>query len=202
MKFFLDQSQKPQVEKTVTNITPAYIELQKHSVDPPGVAYYYIMNWGQYSYFIATCLGREFDSITPYLTDPKMGKAWFDFYKEKWPTWGKLIENGANTRYSNGVLLNIEDPDDGERKWVVGTVVGNTIVDTAENLEKIVLSDRWMQAYALVLVSSITLAQEIAIRPNPALGVAKLYAKQFLQSYKDSIDFGTVWIPKIKNLFF
>ena len=59
MNFFLDVSARPLEEKTITNITPTYIELQKHSFDPPGISYTYVFQWNGSSFFIATSLGRE-----------------------------------------------------------------------------------------------------------------------------------------------
>jgi hypothetical protein len=201
MKFFFDPEIQPQIENTYLNSTPAYIELQKHSVDPPGASYIYVFSWGHYSFFVAAHLGRDLDALNPFLQDPKMGKTWYGFYKEKWPSWGRLIDNGANSRYSDGVLLNIEDPDDGERKWVVGTVVGNLNVETVAELEQALYSERMMQAYALVLMASFTLAHEVITRPNPPIGVAKLYGRMLFQSYVDAIDLGAVWVPKITKLF-
>ena len=201
MNFFINNSARPPQEKTVINFTPTYIELQKYSVDPPGISYTYIFQWNEYSFFIATCLGHDLDSLTPFLQDPKLGKAWFNFYKEKWPSWGRLMENAMSARYSDGVLLNIEDPDDSERKWVVGTVVGNLLVNSAKELEEAMFSDRMIEAYALVWLASFNLAHEIATRPNPTIGLAKMYARAIFQAQLDTIELGSIWIPKIRNLF-
>jgi hypothetical protein len=201
MNFFINNSVRPPEEKTVTNITAAYIELQKHSVDPPGISYTYVFQWNQHSFFIATCVGRDLDALTPFIQDPKLGNAWYNFYKEKWPSWGRLMDNAINTRYSDGVLLNIEDPDNGERTWVVGTVVGNILVNSAEELEQVMFSERMMQAYALVLAASSTLANDIATRPNPTTSLVKMYARGIFQSQLDTIELGAIWIPKIRKLF-
>ena len=92
------------------------------------------------------------------------------------------MDNALNTRYSDGVLLNMEDPDDGERKWVVGTVVGNILVNSAKELEQVMFSERMMNAYLLVMAASITLAQEIATRPNPTISVAEVFHTRIIPS--------------------
>ncbi|HXI12042.1 MAG TPA: hypothetical protein VNM92_05285 [Thermoanaerobaculia bacterium] len=201
MNFFFDPSVVPIEESTYCRSTPSYLEFQKHSVDSPGASYTYLLQWSDHAYFIAACWGHQFDEWVPLLQDRKMGKTWLGVVKETYPTLGQLLENGIAGRYSEGALLNIEDPDDGERKWVVGTVVGNLSVTSVEELEQVLLSDRMMQAYSVVLVSSFIGLEELATRTISAKSKLKSYGRAMFNAQVESIELAAIWVPKIVNLF-
>jgi hypothetical protein len=180
-----------------------YIELQKHLVDPAGVSYTYILRWNDSAFLVATCLEHDFDKMLLLLRDPKMGSVWLDVIKDTRPTAGRLLENGINARYSNGAVLVMEDPDYGENKNFVGTVVGNVLVNSVKELEEALLSDRMMNAYELVLGSSFTIMHE-EISSSHVVSIKnklKTFTYGMFHAQVEAIELASIWIPKLTNLF-
>ena len=200
MKFFLDAESRPGIEETYIRPTPAYVELQKHSVDPPGISYIYLLFLDEHSLLVAACWLHQFDDWSSLLEDRKMGKHYFRLIKDTYPTVGQLLDNAVNARYSGGALINIEDPDDGERKWVIGTVVGNVAFRSEEEFMSLLDSERMMEAFVTVLGSSFVAVEEMTTRSIPWTSSARLFGHGFLQGYRDALPLSSVWISRLSNL--
>lgn len=201
MKYFLDMTTKPKEEKTEVNITPQYLEIQKYMVDNGGgITYTYVIPWNDHALFISACWGHQFDGWGKLIADPKMGKTWFKILKDTYPTPGQLLENGVSGRYSQGVLMNIEDPDDGEQKWVIGTVVGNLSINNTEELEYLLSSDRMVEAYTLVISSSVQTVVELTTRKISTKNKMLAMGQGLVNSQLEVLETASVWVPKITNL--
>jgi hypothetical protein len=114
----------------------------------------------------------------------------------------ELIDNTLNNQYSKGALLKIEDPDDGNRKWVVGTIVGNVIMNTGEELESLLRSERMAHAYELVWKLSDAIVTELSSRsPNRIKLFFRGAFAGLLSGHQQQINLTNVLVPKITEVF-
>jgi hypothetical protein len=202
VNFWYDGNQRPTVEETYLRLTPRYLELRKESVEPPVVTYTYLLPWSEHALLVCACWGHDFDAwMQLFQQQPKNAMAWFSAIKETYPTLGRLLENGLHERYAQGALLNIEDPDDAERKWIVGTVVGNLDLDSDANLQDLLSSERFMQAYETVIGNSMVGGHEFLTRSLSAATKFKSAARVMFNSQVETFEMASIWIPRITRMF-
>src|SRR6478609_3514915 len=203
MKFFVDASHKPKADKSLFKQTPSYIEVQLHRKGLGFINYVYIFLWRRNSFLIVSPIQAKplLDILNQQLQDPKLGTTYYKIYKQTWPQLIDVLDNTVNDRYSKGVLLNMEDPDDAERKWVIGTVIGNIALNTDEDLDSAIRSDRMKQAYILVLTLCENVVSEIAKRKISTLSYMQAGAmgafRGAIGGYKKGLDLACMWLPKI-----
>ena len=202
MRFWVDFEAVP-VDRysTLLNGTPNYLEIQEPGgeAEERGLSFTYILPLGPGDFIVASCWGHEFDKFTPFILDPKMGRDWLRAYSEPWPTYGQLVTNASEGRYSSGALINFENPDDGERKWFVITFVGN-LVPTNEWAE-VFDNPRIVAACQMVYLKSAELAQQMTSGRDISPGtMAKLYAKGFFSGYAEGVNKSLVSFDRIQNL--
>jgi hypothetical protein len=197
MRFWLDLTATPWKEQTVFHGTPSYVEVQTHSLDPRGISYVYVIPVEPGSYVVAACWGHQFDPLVEFMTDPKLGKDWVQAYSETWPTFGELLNNAANARYSAGSLVNFEDLDDGDREWFVATFVGNTI--PVETTTELFDEPRVVEATQLVIGRSIQLAEEMQTRQFSGMNKVKMMAKGAFAGYTQGMDMSAVWLSRLQQ---
>ena len=74
---------------------------------------------------VCASFDHDFDQWAALFADRSLGRTAYLRWEATYPATAWLLQNGISGRYSGGALMNIPDPDHGERKWVVGTLVGN-----------------------------------------------------------------------------
>jgi hypothetical protein len=84
----------------------------------------YVLRNDDATYAAVTCWQNTFDVFYQQLMT-KYGQIYLDAIKETWPILWAVISNSINQRYGDGALLELVDPDDMNRKWFVGVLVGN-----------------------------------------------------------------------------
>jgi hypothetical protein len=162
MHFFLDLEATPTEKQSVVRSTPAYVEIESHSVDPPGVGYIYVLACeAPGSFLVAACWGREFDRFT----DPNVGPRFF----RACPELGHLITEGINERLSRGAVIRMVDPDDGDLKWFVARVVAGLNVERVRDL---VEHQLLRSASDAITAMSFVIREELERCTVDALGLA------------------------------
>jgi hypothetical protein len=214
MRFFFDPSQRPTRSEFLVNETPSYIELETRINDPemPGASYFYVIPQSETSVLVAACWGREPDAMMTQFSNPKFGKDLFRAFCEAYPIMGTLFKNGMDERYSDGALIRFRDPNDGEPKWSVATVVGNIVVgsqtdnpDEADEYgfvgsQRFLTHSRMMSAYELVGTKSFFAAHEYATNKISGTAKAWLVAKGAWQGYLEGLDAGMKWTQRLSGL--
>jgi len=211
MHFFFDGSQRPVKSEFHVRETPSYYEFETRISDPemPGASYFYVIPQSATSMLVAACWGREPDAVAALFADPKFGDDWFKVYCDTYPIQGELFRNGFEERFSEGALIRLIDPGDGEPKWAVVTVVGNIDPlaepddpETADAYgltghQRFLASSRMAAAFELVGMKSFLAAQEYATREISITNKAKMMAKGAWQGYVEGLDAGAKWMRRL-----
>jgi hypothetical protein len=211
VRFFFDPTQRPAQSEFRVRETPSYYELETLINDPemPGASYFYVMPQSSTSMLVAACWGREPDAVVALFADPNFGDDWFKVFCETYPIQGQLFRNGNDERYSDGALVRFGDPDDGEPKWFVVTVVGNIdpLVEpddpSAANdygfvgHQRFLAHPRMAAAFELVGMKSFLAAQEYFTNEISSVNKAKIYAKGAWKGYLEGLEIGTRWMTRL-----
>jgi hypothetical protein len=199
--YWIDLNQPPQGTQTIVNGTPAYIEVQTHTDQPDWkqVSYVYVLPLDNSNFVAAACWGHQFDQMAQYFFDPKMGNDWVNAYSEAWPSFGELLRNAAGGRYGAGGLVNLEDPDDGERKWFVVTFVGNTI--PKDSYDEVLDDSRVEQGVQLVYVKSAELLEQMGSETHISTATKlKMFGKGAWGGYKEGLDKSLVLMNRFQQI--
>jgi hypothetical protein len=70
-----------------------------------------------YLSLVCASLDHHFDEWAALWADRRYGRTAYGLFERTCPVTAGLLQNGISGRYSGAALLNIPDPDDGERKW-------------------------------------------------------------------------------------
>lgn len=200
MKYFLEDFAEVQSEETFYFVTPSYIELIKTVVNPSSISRTYIWLVQDYTFFICTCWEHQFDPWMQLLIERPGGINWFRTLSETYPTAGRLLTNAHTERYSDGVLVNLPDPDDGERKWFIGTVVGNVHLESEDQLQTFLLSDRMMDSYLRVWMPTFELLDELQTRNIPTSRKLKDMGVSFFKGFSEGIETSGIWLDRVSVL--
>lgn len=181
MRYWVEDAKPPfkDPEGLFCDATPNYV----YVVDPfengkvHGEYTYYIMMPSDGFYVIAACWGHRFDKILEGISDPKKGgKGLYKEFCRMWPTFGRLFDNALSERYSSGALLRFRDPDDGEIKCFIATVVGNISASTVGDL---VSHPRILKAMELVKVTSRQMFKDVANHPVSSVDRLRFFGRGF-----------------------
>lgn len=137
MRFFVQEEQDPDIkegknEDVRTRTTDCYAEVE-YKVDSKYIDAY-IVGRNENTAFVVASFEHVFDSVKEQVEDKNEAALKAEF--KAWPTFAVLLQNGVSDRYSEGALIQLEDPDCGETKWFVATVIGNIDPDKEEALIK------------------------------------------------------------------
>ncbi len=161
---------------------------------------------------IVACWGREPDAVAALFADPRNGKDWLKVYCDTYPIQGQLFRNGFSEQYSDGALIRLSDPDDGEPKWSVVTIVGNIdpLAGPDDNLladaygltghQRFLTHSRIAAAIELVGTKSFLAANEHVTRNVSTANKARMVAKGAWQGYLDGLDAGTKWMTRLGGM--
>lgn len=129
----------------------------------------YLIPRSESSLLIATCWEHIFDSLLE------------DFNEDNWemicktsPTLAQLINNSIQNKYREGVLIRLEDSDDGESKWFLAAVSANHDCNDVDDL----LDARTHEIIKFVAERSTQLATELEEKkPNVLQAMGKRLIK-------------------------
>jgi hypothetical protein len=168
MDYFISQAPNPNAQgddEFKLLATNCYFELN-YKIDDSTYLIVYLLYRSANSVFVATCWGDTFDGIIRNLDDDD----YVEILHDTWPTLTNLLANGINDKYSNGALIKLEDPDDGDSKWFVASVAGNIGFDSIDDL----LCANTHSKISLVIEQSITLFTELdKKRPDTLRAIGK-----------------------------
>lgn len=199
MKYWVDLSARPTESKDLMVGTPAYLEVQSHRADPPGISYTYVTPLAATDFLVSSCWGHEFDRFQEFIGDAKLGDKWISAYGEAWPAFEQLLRNALGGRYASGALVNAEDPDDGERKWHVVTFVGNCI--PKETYEEVANDQRIIEACQSVYLRSASLLEQMASGRDLSIGTkTMMLARGAWSGYLKGLDTSLVWIERLSKV--
>jgi hypothetical protein len=163
--WFEEEPALPQ-DSVDTRQSVSYVEIQRQVANVPGKYFSYFLRTGENHILSVALLGLEefFRTLEQQLLNPTLGSTWATTYRETWPTLFSMLDNSVNYTFSKGALLRIEDLDNGDQKWVIGTYVGN--IDFSESSEeyKLVLDQRLLDAHILVVQSCARIHDELCNR--------------------------------------
>lgn len=200
MKYFLQDFAGAQDEETYYSTTPSYVELIKFVADPPSLSRTYVWLIQDYTFFVCTCWEHQFDGWMQLLVERPGGINWFQTLSETYPTAGRLLSNASAERYSDGVLVNLPDPDDGERKWFIGTVVGNIHLETEEALQAFLMSDRMAESYVRIWVPTFDLLHELQTRQIPTGRRIKDMGMAMFRGFSSGAETSGIWLDRLSIL--
>jgi hypothetical protein len=203
VKHFVDHSQLPQQWANIVNYTPGYVEMETHVIDPqPLVYYWYVFRWDDHSLLIAAYPSKD-QMLTKWSQiwqHPEFGRIGYDQFKETWPLTLSLFQHSWDSLYSAGVITTIEDPDDGDQKWVVGTLVGNIDLGSGKKIERVLHSDRVLEAGRLVTTLAAQITNELETKQISRKSEAKADFRALMGGVKDGTKISVSWIPKLMGL--
>ena len=172
MKPFIDDATQSELDINVSN---SYIELELPQENTKVSLFVYLIPRSESSMFVVTCWDEVFDSIVEQFHDEDV----IETAAETWPLFARMLGDGIRDKYREGALIRLEDPDDGDTKWYVGTVVGNLSLDDSDGI----FTPRMQQGISLVINRSGELLQEMQERqPNWTTGLWKGIKKGMLAS--------------------
>jgi hypothetical protein len=147
--------------------TPAYIEYAMPAGHPGMFLVTYWIALSPTSFLVANCWEHEFDFALHMMLDEKVGAGVVKSATETWPTFMALLTNVLqdNPRFSEGVLVRMNDPDDGESKWILGTYLGNFELKDPQDL----FSDRSLSMANKVVQLSGAVGSEMSATPLETL---------------------------------
>ena len=158
MKNFIDtNSASGKPDEIMFRTTPSYVELEM--IKDEFSIYVYLIPRTETSFFVTTCWGDNFDGLLTELDEDS-----FEILADTWPTITKMLINGANEKFQEGVLIRLEDADYGEIKWFATTVAGN--VKISENFDDFFEQERIQEAIQLVIQRSVEISNEFQNEPN------------------------------------
>lgn len=202
MKPWFVQSQIP-LKENVVNTTVSYVELQQPLPNSSIVYNSYILRYSESALLIVAYLNLDqfFQIMDQQMQDPTLAGAYNKTYRETWTYLFTLLDNTINKRFSQGGLFRVEDPDNGDHIWVVGTIVGNIPSSLTES-DVLFHSDRVSDAHALVIQSCAKVIQETSTRQvnKWKIGLRGM-AAGYIQGQKLSNELAAAWLPKLQDLF-
>jgi hypothetical protein len=112
---------------TQLRFTPGYIEYVMPGTIPPLHVITYWIALTQTDYFVAHCWGNDFDWPFHLMTYPTTSAGAIKSALQAWPAFMALLSNSAQDkpRLSEGVIIRVNDLDDGDLKWFLGSYIGN-----------------------------------------------------------------------------
>ncbi|MCD2462293.1 hypothetical protein ACFT0G_16720 [Streptomyces sp. NPDC057020] len=138
----------------------------------------------------ATCWDNQFDTMVDQLEKPSVVKAW----RRMHPTWLACVENCLKERYGDGTVMQLIDPDDMNRKWLVAVVFRPRGTDAAQSAAMGAAVDR-------VITLSAQMAAEFHTKPS-ALEYIRAAGSGFFQGAAEGAalanrfrEAATQWIP-------
>jgi len=138
----------------------------------------------------ATCWDHQFDAFVDQLTNPEIVKIWRRIY----PTWFACVDHAMTERYGEGALVELLDPDEMSRKWMIAVLFSRRAKDL--NNAAAVALDR-------VVKISTLLAEELLRKPSKmdyvraaAGGLVRGAVQGSAQANRIRDAFG--WIPDAK----
>jgi hypothetical protein len=204
MQHFLDLSQSPSKTEASFRSTPGYIEVEfREPTPPPRVMRAYVMPWRENALLVVAYISADQlgDLMQQQLQDPKLGDLYYKEYKKTWPKLMALVENSLSNQISKGVLLNIEDPDTGDRKWVVATVVGNVRLESDEEMNAVMRSERMLKAIELVVDTGWKMLAEVQTNKISTMSYVRMAAlgglRGAMSGYKQGHDLASLWVPRL-----
>ncbi len=172
MRYFIDSTPGRDAigdENLMLRATNNYFELI-YKIDESTYFIINIIPRNSYSAFVATCLGDCFDEVINNFNDDD----YVEMMCDTWPLFMKLLQNGANDKYSEGALIKLEDIDTGDNKWFLTSIAGNLNFDSIEDL----LCEQTMQAVRTVIEKTGELYDELSSK-SPSK--TKAFFKGFLK---------------------
>ena len=203
MKPWFVESQVP-LKEMVVNSTVSYAEIQQPLPNTLVIYNSYVLGYSETALLVVAHLNLDqmFQILEQQLQDPTLAGAYNKTYHETWPYLFALLDNTVNQRFSQGVLLRIEDPDNGDQKWVVGTIVGNVNRSALTKKDILFHSERVIGAHVLVIQSCAKLIQEVSTRKinKFKIGLRGAIAGG-KHGQKIANELASAWLPKLKDLF-
>jgi hypothetical protein len=213
MRFFFDSSVRTAQSEFLVRETPAYWELitSLNEPDLKGASFFYVIPQSEYSVLTAACWGHDPDAMYQLFLDKNFGDDWLKVFCETYPIQGQLILNGIHERFSDGALVSLLDPDDGETKWFVVTVVGNIEVGSEPDdqtsadeyglvgNQRFLMHSRLQEAIQLVGLKSFEAAIEYQANEISTVNKAKMYAKGAWKGYVGALDDGAKWMSLLSS---
>lgn len=191
------------LKESVVNTTASYAELQQPLPNSSIIYNSYTLRYNDTALLVVAHLNLDqmFQILEQQLQDPTLGGVYNKTYRETWPYLFALLDNTVNKKFSKGALFRIEDPDNGDHIWVVGTIVGNIPASLTKN-DVLLHSDKVMEAHALVIQSCAKVIQETSTRQvnKWKIGLRGMVAGG-IQGQKLSNELAAAWLPKLKDLF-
>jgi len=192
-------------ESLHTRQTVSYLEIQRQVANVPVMYYSYLLRTGENAILSVPHLGMdEFFRVLleQQLPDPKLGSTWATTYRETWPTLFSMLDNTVNGSFSKGALLRIEDPDNGDQKWVIGTFVGNINFSELSEEYKLLQDKRLFDTHVLVIQTCANIIHELQTRqPNKLKLFFRGAVSGGAEGTKLASQLESTFIPVLKVLF-
>jgi hypothetical protein len=204
MKTWFEPAQP--VAQGVVNVreTISYLEIREQVPNVAGAYFSYLFRYTDTSALIAAYLNKDafFVTLEQQLRDPKMGGVWNKSYREAWPMVFSMIDNTIAGRISNGALLRLQDPDNYDYRWMIGSIVGNIDFNNSSEANKLLFDKRVTEAYQLAFRICATINHEFLTRQPSKL---KLFFRGAvaggLEGQKLANNLEKTWMPVMKSLF-
>lgn len=203
MKPWCTESQVPLKEELFTS-TVSYLEIQQPVPNLSLVYNVYIFRHSETALLVVAHLNldRMFQILEQQLVDPTLGGVYNKTYRETWPYFFSLIDNYINQRMSEGAILRMEDPDNGDHKYMVGTIVGNVDLSSVKESDLLFRSQRISDAHAVVIKSCTKVVQEQATRK---VNTFKIGLRGAIAGGKSGSalanNLASTWLPRLNDLF-
>jgi hypothetical protein len=178
MKYLIQDSDDVKLEDENLNLrlTPSYVEIaqKRESI----VLYFYLIFHNNHSLIVATCWDHIFDKMQIEDEDDILN------INDSYPSLAKLIRNTISGLFSQGALVRLEDPDDGEIKWFIVSIAGNLVINSGDDL----FEGNTKKAIDTVLENSFTILGEfITNKPSYFGTIWRGFKKGLLMGLEQSV---------------
>jgi len=172
MKSFVDAKYQADRHPNLS-VCNRYLEIEIPS-DGSLSMFIYLIPRSESSIFIATCWEHIFDSLLEHFDEND-----WEIICDTWPTLAQLINNSIQNKYGEGILIRLEDSDDGKSKWFLATVSANHDCNDVDDL----LDKRTHEIIKFVAERTTQLATELEEKkPNVLQAMGKGFIKSVINA--------------------
>jgi hypothetical protein len=185
MRYLLEVHSSPYRIRPIIAQTAQYIEV---NLDPEPLAdgqyahfTFYLLRQNYIDFYVLSCWDHQLDWAMDLMAEPTQGDLWKQTLSETYPTLGMLMSNAEQGRWASGVLLGVPDPDDGDVKLCVMTLVGNlsqfamSLINDDASIRELVTRPRVLQALQKIGDLSISLGIELQTNEISRRSMARMY---------------------------
>lgn len=210
--FIGEEKMRPWIESAIAspqdsmNVrqTVSCVEIQQQVPNVPVKYNTYLLRYTENSFLSVAHLGLEvfFRNMDQQLLHPTLGSTWAKTYRETWPTLFSMLDNTVNRSLSKGALLRIDDPDNGDQKWVIGTFLGNVDLSNLSKEYKQSIDKQFIDAHVFLIQTCAKIVNELETRqPNKLKLFFRGSVAGGIEWRKLASQLESTWMPILKTLF-